>query len=190
VAIHHKGGRCVSFSSDSPRSQPLDDWRCGAKRVVYLGSRLLSPSVNRALCLSHQQHGCVHQASSWRLPEHREPMRPFSALVGWIFTHGNPGWPHFSAPLDRAPSAFTSSDYRAPRLGNPPQVPAPRLLSLGYQNKEISQILSSIAAESSLLRRLFLHVPGAIKFALIYPEFDFNCFFATTCFLLTERVQI
>ncbi|MFN9606345.1 MAG: hypothetical protein ACK6A7_23290 [Planctomycetota bacterium] len=38
----------------------------------------------------------------------------------------------------------------------------------------MSQILSSIMAESSRLGRLFIHVTGAIKFALIYPEFDFN----------------
>jgi hypothetical protein len=35
-------------------------------------------------------------------------------------------------------------------------------------------MFSSILAESSRLGLLFLHLTGAIKFALYYPEFDFT----------------
>jgi hypothetical protein len=49
------------------------------------------------------------------------------------------------------------------------QLPSPE-----DRHKEIGEIFSSILAESSRLGRLLLHVEGANKFALLYPEFDFN----------------
>ena len=47
-------------------------------------------------------------------------------------------------------------------------------LWLEDRHKEIGRIFSSILVESSRLGLLFLHVTGAIKVALLYPEFDFT----------------